>query len=45
MNKKERSVSSTEKKKAKDFRVLEVKFEKVMKDNRKFEKVNKILKT
>ena len=45
MNKKERSVSSTENKNAKYFRVMKFKFEKVMKDNRTFEKVNKILKT
>ena len=45
MNKKERSVLSTEKKTKKDFRVLEVKFEKVMKDNQKFEKANETLKT
>ena len=42
INKQERSVFSTEKNKDREFRVLKVKFEKVMNDNKNFEKINKI---
>ena len=45
MNRKEGSVSSTEKKIKIDFRALKVKFEKAMKEMKKLEKANKTLKT
>ena len=45
ITKKEHSVSYTNKKKAGEFRALEVKLEKVVKENKKSEKINKILKT
>ena len=44
INKQKRSVVSTEKKKDRDFRALEVKFENVMHDNKNFVKINNIQK-
>ena len=44
INKQERSVVSTEKKKDRDFRALEVKSDNVMHDNKNFVKINKIQK-
>ena len=44
MNKQARSVDSTKKKKDRDFRGLEAKFEKVMEDNKNFKKELEIKK-
>ena len=44
INKKEHSVFSTNNKKDRDYRSLEFNFEKVMQDNKNFEKINKIQK-